>query len=216
MKKLLIFTSMTCFLFSCNEDKKTEGTTVTPTAYAMVSAKYWPYYKLDRAKIEELIDPARRPDVPLKYQKNKTVILQHALTGMSGDTVSVSLIGFASTNHAHHGRLTEPFQIRDSFKFKQLQNPLILGNNDLAWDAIGEKIFIRTGPNRGKLHPDFDYILFEPMDSYVSGQHPGCTTCAGHLWYKITAYKKDGTLFPGMGGGGTGSTNPSPPAVPGN
>jgi hypothetical protein len=168
MKKLLILISIAGLMFSCNEEKKPDEVNDESTLNAMANAKYWPYFKLDRAKIEELIDPVRTPDVPLKYQKNKTVILEHVLSGISGDSVSVKLIGFASTNHAHHARLTMPFNIRDSFKYKQLNYPIIVCNNDLSWDAIGEKIFIRTGPDRGKLWPDFDYILFEPMPA-ISG-----------------------------------------------
>ena len=212
---ILFFLSLLAILFNgCNSDKKAEpeekkGETQIS---AFATPKYWPYFKLDSAAIEALI---ARSDSALKYKAHKSVILEHLLTNISGDSVFVKLLGFPSLHHGHHGRLSQSFEIRDSFKFKALDT-IILGNNYLDWGAIGEVIFIRTGPDRGKLKPDFSYILFEPMNTYEPGQHPNCTMCKNHLWYQITAYDRNGNPMKGLGGGGSGSTNPSPPADPTN
>lgn len=200
----LVFLSIV--IFSCNDTSEVAGGGGGGGGVmTFATASKWPYFKLDAATISANTEHFAK--------NNKSIIFKHLLSGIKDDgKVVMKLYGFPSKNHSLHGRLTGQSFVLDTLKYKNLDGNVILGNNYIDWKAIGDIIF--SDGAHTTLRTDFAYILFEPMNSYDNTQHPLCTTCAGHLWYRIAIYKTDGSTYPIGGGGGIGSSNPSPPADP--
>lgn len=204
--KFFLLVLLSGLFFACKDDKKTEPEK-KPGPAALVPVTSWQSFKLTAAMING--------NAELALDRNMQLILKQYLKGVNGNAADAGLYAYPSAGHANHGRNQNPISL-DPDAMKALGNTLIIGNNYVNWNAVCQIIYTVVGPDRGQLLPDFRYILFEPMDS----GRAGCANCAGHLWYKIryffedAATKKIKEITPG-GGGGTDSSNPSPPAVPG-
>ena len=198
---------------SCNNEKKVDDEKKNNEkkeeikVAALTNPTQWPVFRLDRATIQACND--------LFQADHRSVILKHQLMGLENDgRVVMNLIGFASQNQGLHARGKNECFNTTPVSYTDIDGTVILGNNYLNWRVIGDAIF--TNASHTTLKANFGYILLTPTTIYDAGQHPGRPMVVGHLWYKLTYYDTEGNLWDPQpaGGGGAGSSNPSPPADP--
>ena len=191
-----------------------------PAPMAFVSAKKWPTYKLESATIMAI--------AALKGNRNRSIILQHMFLGLKDDgRVVMKLSGTASLTHGAggnggHGRNRRFSFMLDTAGYKLLEDTVILGNNYLNWRVIADAIFVEKSGEVNEhttLIADFGYILFTPRNDYDPTQHTNRPMVKDYLWYDLTYHRSNGDFLflpngKPLGGGGSGSSNPSPPADP--